>query len=92
MVNKGYNTYASRIKQSVIWIHGLVAGVYLSDSGADTISAYLWNIWWMFIWSLCLAAIFYIMRERYIDSTLHESDVQMPRPDLDKYKQDEPLK
>jgi hypothetical protein len=76
----------------IVWVHGIVAGVYLSDSGADTFSAYIWNIWWIFVWSLCLAAVYYILKEQFSIGTVPISDAQMPKPDLDKYKQDEPPK
>ena len=92
MAKHAINTYLS-LKQRLFWVHGLIAGVYLSDSGADTIIAYSWNVWWMFIWSLCLVGIFYIIKEKPMGGgVMPVSDVQMPKPDLDKYKQDETLK
>lgn len=74
----------------LIWFHGIVAGVYLSDTNAESFGAYIWNFWWIFIWSLCLLAVYYIFKEKFtLGATISGGSATMPAPDLDKYKKDD---
>lgn len=75
----------------LIWLHGMIAGIYFSDSHAESLSDQMWNVWWVFIWSLCLTAIYYIFKEKLISggTTVPKSDLRMPEPDLSRYKKDE---
>jgi len=73
---------------ALIWFHGAITGFYLWGREVNSFSDRLWNLWWIFIWSLCLVGVYYLLKDKFTNENLDSgSDVHMPEADLSRFQE-----